>query len=365
MNRAFVTRAVLPALALASLALVFVRVHAGPPESSDAGEPSTRDTLELDGDTQALEAPPLIDDTVGGFWLSVELIGPRGAQTEAAATLADPSVEVALPRGGRPPPGELVGRVASLPEALAWIDRHAFGEPSVGFPEPGVLAERAAPIPGGPLYERHGVVATALVVTAAGELGGTREFAWPSGDQLPTPPGSDWRAAELIAGRVPLYAAPAGLVPPASERFVELSSTSEVWVLGTIDRCDAAAWCTRWAQVIAREGDRFRAGWLPSFHAVPFVSWLHDDSTPARARRFALVEAHREPGHVAYVLLEREGEQLRVTSHRVEHLGRDWPRAEMTLLGGTLEITIAGKVLESRSLREPPLAPAPTPAPAP
>lgn len=322
-------------LALLGLAWGATQVHAGPPTPDEAdadAEGLASDTRDTSGDEPL--APPLLDEGGGGFWLSVELIGPRGAQLEAAGSLVDPEVEVGLPRGGRPPPGELIGRVATLEQALAWIDRHAFGEPAVGFPAPGHVNERSAPIPAGGLHERYGVVTTALVVTAASELGGTREFPWPSVDQLPTPPGSDWRAAELLAPRVPLFAAPAATIPPASERFLELGTTSDVWLLGLLDRCDAAGTCTRWAQLVAREGDRFRAGWVPAIHALPFAAWVHDDATPGRPRRWALVESHREPGHVVFALLEREGELLRVTPHRVAHVGPGWPIAELVVLAG-------------------------------
>lgn len=321
-------------------------VHAGPPgETGETEEPS-------------IERPLLLDETTG-FWLSVELIGPRGAQVEAAASLVDESVEVALPRGGRPPPGELVGRVTNLEQALQWIDRHAFGEPAIGFETPTI--DRSAPIPGGSLYTEHGVIATALVVTAAGDSGGTREYPWPSADTLPTPPGSDWRAAELIAARIAMFAAPAPLVPPASERYLELGSSSEVWVIGSLERCDAAGTrCLRWAQVIAREGDRFQAGWVPAIHVVPFSSWQHDDSIAGRPRRFALIEAHREPGRVGFVLLEREGQAAtRMTGLVVDHVGREWPAAQLTVLAGTLTVTIAGTIVVQRELAAPPLTPSP------
>ncbi len=311
-------------------------VHAGPPE---------------------LEPPDRVDETTG-FWLSVELIGPRGAQVDAAAALVDEAIEAAVPRGGRPPPGELVGRAANLEQALAWIDRHAFGEPALGFATPG-SADRSTPIPGGRLFETHGVVMTGLVVTAADDSGGTREYPWPSQSMMPTPVDSDWRAAELIADRVPLFAAPAPIVPPASERYLELGSTSEVWLIGAIDRCDAAGWCMRWAQVIAHQGDHFHAGWLPNFYVVPSSSWQHGSSSPlVKARRFALVEAHREPGRVGFVLVEREAEgPTHMTGFVVEHLGRDWPSATLTLLSGTLTLTIAGTIVEQRELAAAPLAP--------
>lgn len=347
-----------PTLAVFTVALVGLLspVHAGPPAA--------------DGETGELvdptESPVLLDETTG-FWLSVELIGPRGAQVDAAASLVDVSVEATLPRGGRIPPGELVGRVADLEQALQWIDRHAFGEPAIGF-EPRPIdeqAKRSTPIPGGPLYAKHGVVATALVVTAAADSGGTREYPWPSAGMLPTPSGSDWRPAELIAARIPMFAAPAPFAPPVSERYLELGSTSEVWVLGTLDRCDeAGSHCLRWNQVIARDGDRFSAGWVPGFQVVPFAAWQQDDSIAGRPRRFALVEGHREPGRVGFVLLEREGKgPTSMTGLVVDHVGRDWPSAMLTLLSGTLTVTIAGVIVEQRELAAPPLAPIPAPVP--
>src|SRR5690606_33184875 len=101
--------------------------HAGPPEPLEPSDPAgLAPGSETGGDEPELANGPIITDEPGGFWLSLELIGPRGAQIDAARSLAQPPVIDALPRGGSPPPGELVGRVDTLAQALSWVDANSF-----------------------------------------------------------------------------------------------------------------------------------------------------------------------------------------------------------------------------------------------
>ncbi len=363
--------------ALLTLLVVAPASLAGPPEppvdDAATGAPSASDSTGTDTSSpseadplEVAEAPTILDE-VGGFWLGVELLGPRGAQVKAAASLADGDVSPGLPRGGHPPPGELVGRVDTLEQALAWVARHAFDRGAVGFPGAQAMAEGEVAIPGGTLLRDHQVVLTALVVTAGSETGGTRELAWPSAALLPTPANADWRPAMLAVGRAPLFAAPSAKLPPASERYLEVEATHDLWQIGLLDRCEASASgeaCLRWAQVLVRVGDRFKAGWLPSYQVVPLAAWVRDHGSG----RFALLESHREPGEVVFVLLEqRDGSSpVRATQLRVDHVGRDWPAASLALLPESLTVVIGEQPVLVRALTRPaPLAPTPAPAPTP
>ncbi|NVB41528.1 hypothetical protein G6O69_27060 [Pseudenhygromyxa sp. WMMC2535] len=303
--------------------------------------------------------PRLIDEG-GGFWLSVELIGPRGAQLEAAKSLIEDPVEDGLPRGGRPPPGELVGRVESLDQALAWVHRHAFDSPPLGFEEPG--RDGPAPLPGGALLESHGLHLTALVVTAGAPSGGTRDYPWPGASATLLPEGLDWRPATLAVARTPLFAAPAPALPPASERYLEVSRDHDLWQVGVLDRCDdTGRSCLRWAQVITREGSRFHAGWLPNWLLVPDAAWVVDPDNP---RAFALRAAHHELDRAGFVLIERqtdaEGERhFSREGLAIEHIGSSWPAASASVLEDTLTVQVGPHQLLSRPLEPLPTLPSP------
>ena len=291
--------------------------------------------------------PPLVDE-IGGYWLSVELIGPRGAQIEAARELASPPVTAALPRGGRPPPGELVGRVDALADALLWVDAHAFGGEVVGADNP------RAPRPGGAQLLERGLVLTALVVTAEPGPGGVPN--WPAPGELALPEQLGWRPAQLSAERAPLFAAPAARIPPAAERYLVVEAGHDLWQLAQLERCQADT-CLRWAQVVTRAGDRFHAGWLPAFQLIPRADWIDapvdaksTDPSPPR-RRFALRASARAAGRVHFALFEAEGEQIEAPQGlSLPHLGSDWPPARVQAFAGTLTVTIDGQPALSQPL---------------
>ena len=255
---------------------------------------------------------------VPGVWLSVELIGPRGAQLDAAEALrVDPVVD-ALPRGGSPPPGELVGRVDTLEQALAWVATQATSP----------VEGDGISVPGGALLAAHGVHLTALVLTAASSSGGTQPYPWPSADQLPTPP--EWVPASLAVARAPVFAAPSPQLPPASERYRTVASTDALWRLAELERCDTAGRCLRWAQILVREGDRWFGGWVPAAHVVADRDWVGGPDE----RRFALVASQRDRASLGFVLLEQQRERRappRGLSH--PHAGREWPAATLELVG--------------------------------
>jgi hypothetical protein len=298
-------------------------VVAGPPEAD-----RNIDTEPADAGVDVVPAPP-------GLWLSLELIGPRGAQLDAAEALRVAPIVDALPRGGSPPPGELVGRVDTLEQALTWVAQQAFDAGAIGFEQP---AAATAPLPGGRLRADHGVHLTALVVTAASPSGGTQAFAWPPADLLPTP--AAWLPASLVVARAPVFAAPGPRLPPASERYRTATRADAIWQLGALDRCDDAGRCLRWAQILVREGDRWYGGWVLAAQVVADREWVGGPDE----RRFALIASHRDRAQVGHVLIEQQHDQQRPPRGLSQALvGSEWPSASLAVVGERLIVQVAGQ----------------------
>ncbi|WP_181198325.1 hypothetical protein [Enhygromyxa salina] len=295
--------------------------------------------------------PPAIVDAPSGFWLSVELIGPRGAQIDAARALAQPPVVDALPRGGAPPPGELVGRVDTLDQALTWVNANSFAAVSDNGD--------ATAVPGGRLYADHGLFLTALVVTAE-VIGGAQPYAWPPAGALPLPPDVDWQPASLAVARAPVFAAPSPSLPPASERYQVVDLDDSLWLLESQDRCEdpglssVPPTCLRWARILVRRGERFFGGWVPAAHVIPDSAWVGGPGE----RRFALLPGHRGHDEVGFVLLEQRGERREGPVGLVQaHAGDTWPAASVEVLGEELVVLIAGQPALTRHISADPLAP--------
>lgn len=290
--------------------------------------------------------PPEPPPEPAGIWLSLELLGPRGGQIEAVESVRVPPIVDALPRGGAPPAGEVVGRVETLEQALGFVEQHAFDGGALGF---AATSEAAAPHSGGALLREHGVHLTALVLTGASPSGGTMTFAWPSAAALPTP--ESWLSASLVVARAPLFAAPSTTLPPASERYRDVLDNDAVWQLGALDRCSITGECLRWAQILVRRGDRWFGGWILAAQVVADHEWIDGPDQ----RRFALLASHRSPAEVGYVLIERRGDRReapRGLSH--PHLGPGWPSAAVQILDDRLLALIDGELL--LTLDVPPIA---------
>jgi hypothetical protein len=275
---------------------------------------------------------------LAGVWLSLELIGPRGAQIDAAEAMreaGDPPIIDALPRGGAPPPGELVGRVETLEQALRWVQQYAFEGGAVGFDTHG---DSPAPLPGGALLREHGVHVTALVLTGASQSGGTVAHAWPPASALPTP--ATWLPASLASARAPVFAAPSAALPPASERYQVVARADAIWQLGALDRCSQAGECLRWAQILARQGDRWFGGWVLAAQVVADREWTEGPD----GRRFALIASHRDRAQVGYVLLEQLGDRHEAPRGVTQaHAGSSWPSAAVQILGQQLLAIVGGE----------------------
>jgi hypothetical protein len=345
-------------------ALLLAFSFAGPPtptgEGGEGGEvPAETGEVPATGVGEFDPAPPLWD-LPGGFWLSVEMLGPRGAQLDAARSLAQPPVIEALPRGGAPPPGELVGRVETLEQALAWVAANCFA-PIDESPD-------ATPIPGGRLLAEFELVQTALVITGQA-LNGTTPYAWPPAVELPVP--DTWQGASLTVARAPVFAAPAPTHPPAAERYRVATIADAIWLLGTRDSCQTGSsaagratpslphaqrlTCLHWAQVVVRQGDRFFGGWIPASQVVPDSAWIGGPGE----RRFALLPGHRTPSEAGFVLheqrVERREPPLGLQHPYVPEREQSWPPAGIELLGEDLIVLIGGEAKLTRHIEVEPL----------
>ncbi len=321
-------------------ALLIALVFAGPP----APEEWAAETGDATGEGE-IEIPPPLWDQPGGYWLSVEMLGPRGAQLDAARSMVAPPVIEALPRGGVPPPGELVGRVDTIEQALAWVAANAFG--------PIDQSPGATPVPGGRLLAEYGLIQTALVVTGPA-IDGATPYPWPPAVELPVP--DTWLNASLTVARVPVFATPAPRHPPAAERYRVATASDAIWLLGTRDSCTPETGnCLRWAQVMVRQGDRFFGGWIPASLVAPDSAWIGGPGE----RRFALLPGHRTPSEVGFVLheqqLDRREPPLGLRHSHVGRVDEPWPPAGVDVLGEELLVIIADQPVLTRPITVEPL----------
>lgn len=330
----------LPSRRRRSLALAIAAALGGAPALLLAGPPALDPPPEPDANAPL----PVVPDPPQPerFWLSVELIGPRGAQLDAASSLVEAPLSDALPRGGSPP-GEYVGEVTGLANALRWIDAHAFGVAVAGELE----------VPGGELLRDHDVILTALVVTRVGP----DPYPWPAANVVALPEGLTWQPASLAVARAPLFAIPAAALPPARERYRDVRLDDALWLLDERDSCSPEAACSSWAKVIVRRGDRFFAGWLPSTQVIPDDAWVGGP----QERRFALRRGHRDTRSCSFALLEQRGERREApVGIRREHLGDAWPEAAVEVLGEELIVLVGRDAALTRHIET---TPAPVLAP--
>ncbi|MEM6295673.1 MAG: hypothetical protein AAGA54_30650 [Myxococcota bacterium] len=240
-----------------------------------------------------------------GYWLSVDLIGPASARAEAAFALSA-STDPRSPRDGRLP-GQAVGHVADIYAVIDWLEVNAFPPTQTPLPlDPAALTEAPAPRVAGTLHETYGVQLRAMVVTGATAQGDRRTIDWPADGGRILPPDSQWHVAALLPSAAPLFAAPSARVPPASERFAMARRRGDVFVVGMLDRCTDAApvACTRWAQVVVRDGDRFVPGYLPASQVALRSRWKTTSET--RLPRAQLVRVGVRKDQALHVLVARD-----------------------------------------------------------
>ncbi|MEX1365397.1 MAG: hypothetical protein AB1Z98_19885 [Nannocystaceae bacterium] len=292
--------------------------------------------------TLQLSAQPVVDEAPiarGGYWLSVDLVGPAAAQQAAALELGEGLV--LRDPAEQPPPGILLGHEALVQDAIAWVDAHAF-EPRPPRPSnPRALHREPAPVPAGGLLERHGATLVAFIVSGATPELRPRPIDWPL-DQLGVlPPGSTWLAAALVPERAPIFAAPAPAIPPAAEAHALAHRRGGLFVLGWVDRCTeapAGLSCLRWAQVVARDGDRFTPGYLPMLQVARHTAWVPSTGALPRAQ---LIATGMDDGRAQWLLLARGiDNQLHRRTLTAAAPSPGWPDAELRVDANTAVVSL-------------------------
>jgi len=280
-----------------------------------------------------------------GYWLSAELTGAANTRTAAAAKMAPEHSE---PRSPPPLAGHYVGHVAKLAQALAWIDHWAF----TGTPLPRYgdlpLSLGAAPIPGGALADGFGSYLLALVLDEMDDDGGSRGFTWPK--EPPELPAS-WVPAAILSQRAPIFAAPAPRLPPVAESHDMALRSDDVYLLGTVDRCETVAGhrhCLRWAQVLVQGHGRWRSGYVPAPQVAAIDGWLR---APAGLPRVHAIPASIVDDEALYVIIIRTRDyELHRTTVRAPNAGNAFPALDLELTGDEVVISVGGEELTRRSL---------------
>ncbi len=292
-------------------------------------------------------APPASTDKAG-YWLSVDLIGPAAARSEAAFSMSAQTAPKS-PRDGRLP-GQAVGHVSDIHAVLAWLERHAFGTTTAALPfDPAMLHQTAAPRVAGTLRDTFGVQLRAVVVTGATAAGDRRAIEWPTDATRIMPPETSWHVAALLPDAAPLFAAPAVRVPPASQRFTLARRRGDVFVVGMVDRCEQLPQrsCTRWVQAVIRDGDRFVPGYLPAAQVALRDRWL--SSTPENLPRAQLLRVGVRGEEAQLLLVARDAAGVlhrRTIDAPLQQgtAGAGFPDVELTVAGTRAIVTQGGQV---------------------
>ncbi len=282
---------------------------------------------------------PVAPTVMGGYWLSVDMVGPAAAQQGIAAELGE-GLPLRDP-AEMPPPGVLVGHIDDVRGALRWVGEHAF-EPRPRLPRhPRQLQRKTAATPAGGLQQRHGATVLAFIVSGATPDLRARTISWPLDQSAVLPTGSTWLTAALVPERAPLFAAPAPEVPPAAEAHGMAHRRGGLFVLGWVDRCRPSATgvrCLRWAQVISRDGDRFSPGYLPNAQVALQTEWTRGDGALPRAQLVAVGVAD---GRAHWMLLARTRDNvLRRRTLMAPATDEGWPRASVRIEGDVAIVSL-------------------------
>lgn len=289
------------------------------------------------------EPPRSEPAAAGGYWLGAELFGTPAARRAAAETLAEGLGADHPARGS--PPGITIGRVETVQEAVRWVSRFVFPRAIPSAPDQHELHEAAAPVPGGELLSAHGVRLVALVVSGATPDLGLRKVSWPSRTEEILPGDLRWTPAALLPDRAPLFATPAASMPPAGERYATIRRTGDLYVLGKVDRCsgsqDRGRTCLRWLQVVARDGSRFRGGYLPAFWVARRADWVPEPTVVPRAQ---LLQSGVSEGRAQWLLVARiEDGTLHRETIEAPMLEKRFPRASLRVSGTMAVVTVEGQ----------------------
>ena len=282
----------------------------------------------------------------GEYWLSAEIEGAANTRSAAVVAMAPAGAE----SPDTPPPlaGHVVGKVADLPAALAWVDRWAFSGATLPTHDVRDLSLGPAPVPGGELVSSFGTFLQALVIDEVDEDGGTRGFRWPTpAPDLP----ERWVPAAVMSQRAPLFAAPSPILPPFAESHDTVLRSDDVYYLGVVDRCEASSGlrrCLRWAQVLVHGHGRWRGGYLPAAQIATIDGWVR---APAGLPRVHAIRAATAGDDALFVLLIRTKDyDLHRTVIRLPLVGDAFPEIDVTLEGAEAVITSAGEEVARRSL---------------
>ena len=282
----------------------------------------------------------------GEYWLSAEIEG--AANTRSAAVVAMSPGGTEAPDTPPPLAGHVVGKVADLPAALAWIDRWAFSGAPLPASEARGLNLGPAPVPGGELVSSFGTFLLALVIDEVDEDGSTRGFRWPKpAPELP----ERWVPAAIMSQRAPLFAAPSPTLPPFAESHDVVVRSDDVYLLGVVDRCEEKSGprrCLRWAQVLAHGHGRWRGGYLPAAQLATIDGWVR---APAGLPRVHAIRAATAGDDAIFVLMIRTRDyDLHRTVIRLPLAGDAFPEIEVTLEGAEAVIASGGEEITRRSL---------------
>lgn len=283
----------------------------------------------------------------GGYWVGAHLLGPGPGVLAATEAMSLGSGVDGAPTSV----GAVVGQVATIHDALRFVARWAFPD-LVGSARDRTLRQTPAPAPGGDLLTAHGAVLVALTVQGRSAEGSTRKIQWPKDQAELLPPEVPWIPAALVPERAPLFAAPAARIPPTSERYAMVRRAGGLFVLGALDRCDdrapplpgrsdpPARVCLRWYQVVARDGERFQAGYLPAFQVALVEDWQRGQGALPRAQ---LIASGTRGDAAQFVLLARARDS---SLHRVTIeaplAGDAFPEAILRVDGDWAEVQFAG-----------------------
>jgi hypothetical protein len=173
---------------------------------------------------------------------------------------------------------------------------------------------------------------------------GLRTIRWPSDPRAILPDDLAWEPAALLPDRAPLFATPAATLPPAGERYAIIRRAGDLYVLGMVDRCvgeQPKRTCLRWLQVVARDGNRFRGGYLPAFWVAHRSKWL---PAPTGVPRAQLLASGVVDGRAQWLLVARiDDGTLHRTTIEAPLAGNRFPGASLRVSGDLAVVTVDGQ----------------------
>ena len=133
-------------------------------------------------------------------------------------------------------------------------------------------------------------------------------------------------------------AGPRATIPPLAEASYVADRSTHLWVVGVFDRCDEREACLRWAQVVLRDGDDFRGGYVPAQHLAALDEWSGDPEALSVAVRPALLDA--EVARYVVVARDRGGppQAYEIEAPIAAGEGGAWPEIQTTVTGERVRV---------------------------